>query len=142
MRARAFGAVVFDAQGRVLLREPTGHYDRYVWTFAKGRPDPGETPEQCALRELREEAGVEGTIEAQLEGSFAGGTTDNRYFLVELTHDHGDFDRDETQSVRWATFDEAEGLICQTTNPAGQTRDLAVLRAAREALAALGRRYR
>lgn len=29
------------------------------WDFPKGHPEPGETPEQAALRELREETGVE-----------------------------------------------------------------------------------
>ncbi len=30
----------------------------YVWTFAKGRPDPGETPEEAAIRETEEETGL------------------------------------------------------------------------------------
>ena len=29
----------------------------YVWTFPKGRPDAGETPERAALREVKEETG-------------------------------------------------------------------------------------
>src|SRR5437879_10429948 len=54
----AYGGVIFDDKGRVLLREPTGHYDRYVWTFSKGRPEPGESPEDTAIRETREETGL------------------------------------------------------------------------------------
>jgi 8-oxo-dGTP pyrophosphatase MutT (NUDIX family) len=30
------------------------------WVFPKGHIEPGESPEQAALREVREEAGVEG----------------------------------------------------------------------------------
>ncbi|WP_153117681.1 NUDIX domain-containing protein [Rhodocyclus tenuis] len=55
----------------------------YVWSFAKGRPDPGETPEQTALRETREETGVEATIVCPIPGEFVGGTTINRYFLMQ-----------------------------------------------------------
>jgi hypothetical protein len=40
-----------DAAGRILLREPSGHFDGYVWRFRKGRPEGGETPEETALRE-------------------------------------------------------------------------------------------
>jgi 8-oxo-dGTP pyrophosphatase MutT (NUDIX family) len=43
---------------RVLLRRPRGDFDGYVWTFPKGRPEPGETPELAALREVKEETGA------------------------------------------------------------------------------------
>lgn len=33
----SFGGVLFDDQGRVLLRRPANEFDGYVWTFAKGR---------------------------------------------------------------------------------------------------------
>ena len=39
--ASAFGGVVIDAKGRVLLRRPKGDFDGYVWTFPKGQPDLG-----------------------------------------------------------------------------------------------------
>ncbi|MGH9919477.1 MAG: hypothetical protein ACRD6W_11505, partial [Nitrososphaerales archaeon] len=34
-----YGGVVFNLAGAVLLREPKNHFDDYVWTFPKGRPD-------------------------------------------------------------------------------------------------------
>ena len=52
--ADAYGGVLIDPSGRVLLREPTGHFGGYAWTYAKGRPDPGESPSDAALREGRE----------------------------------------------------------------------------------------
>ena len=48
-KADAYGGVLIDDAGRILLREPTDHFGGYVWTFAKGRIDKGETPEQAAL---------------------------------------------------------------------------------------------
>ena len=55
------GAVIVaavDADGQVLLvREYAAGVERYELGLPKGLIDPGETPEQAALRELREETG-------------------------------------------------------------------------------------
>jgi 8-oxo-dGTP pyrophosphatase MutT (NUDIX family) len=126
---QACGGVVIDAQGRVLLREPTNHYDGYVWTFPKGRPDPGETPEACALRETQEETGIHARIVRSIPGTFQGGTTSNTFFLMAPVEDTGKFDW-ETSSIQWATPDEARALVALTTNATGRLRDLAVLEAA------------
>ncbi len=126
---KAFGGVVIDDRGRVLLREPSNHYDGYVWTFAKGRPDPGERPEQAALREVEEETGIKAKVICTIPGSFPGSTTDNSYFLMAPVEDTKHF-QDETQSVRWVTQGEAEQLIAQTKNHAGRERDLKLLKAA------------
>lgn len=37
--------------------------DRDVWGIPKGHVDPGETHEQCAIRETREESGLEVELE-------------------------------------------------------------------------------
>ena len=133
-RKMSYGAVVVDeAHARVLLREPTNHWDNYVWTFAKGRLDPGETPEVCALREVREELGITARIIGQVPGIFAGGTGDNEYFIAEYEADAGQPDN-ETHQVRWVTWDEAPALIKLTTNHKGQKRDLEVLALARKGL--------
>jgi 8-oxo-dGTP pyrophosphatase MutT (NUDIX family) len=133
----AYGGVVIDAENRVLLREPSKHFDGYVWTFPKGRPDKGkvETPEEIALREVEEETGYKAAITGALPGCFEGGTTMNSFFLMAPVGNPGKFDK-ETASIRWATFDEAAGLIAQTTNAKGRKRDLAVLAAVRKALGA------
>lgn len=128
----AYGGVVMDPSGRVLLREPTGHYGRYVWTFPKGKSDPGETPEQTALREVLEETGCLARVVAPITGKFAGDTSVNRYFLM-VESDPGtplgphDW---ETAQVRWASHEEARELIGFTPNVNGRARDLAILDAA------------
>ena len=134
--ALAFGGVVVDPVGRVLLREVKNHFDGYVWTFAKGRPNDGESPRETALREVIEETGVCGRILAPIPGDFLGGTTANRYFLMiaderesRLSPNHP-----ETSQVRWVDVGEARDLLGLTTNPAGRTRDLAVLDAALDCL--------
>jgi 8-oxo-dGTP pyrophosphatase MutT (NUDIX family) len=125
----AYGGVVIDGEGRVLLREPRGHYDGYVWTFPKGRPNDGETPEAAALREVQEESGVLVEIVKRIPGSFEGGTTENVYFLMRPLAETGRFDK-ETLAVRWATREEAQQLIQKTSNSKGRKRDLEVLKAA------------
>lgn len=125
----AYGGVIFDDEGRVLLREPKNHYDGYVWTFPKGRPNPGEGPEEAALREVFEESGVTAEIVGQVPGSFMGGITENFYYLMRLVTTGHPLD-DETAQVRWATHEEAKALIAKTTNATGRKRDLRVLEAA------------
>lgn len=131
----AYGGVVFDEHGNILMREQHGHYDGYVWTFPKGRPNPVETPEQTALRETLEETGAAAQIVTPIPGEYAGGTTINRYFVMLAPIGSGGLPEDdpETVSVRWVTPSEAKTLIDQTTNPKGHRRDTAVLAAALEA---------
>lgn len=129
LKGVAYGGVVFRADGRLLLREPKNHYDNYVWTFPKGKAERGESEQQAALREVQEEGGVEAKIVGRIPGEFQGGTSKCIYFLMTMEREVG-FDEDETQSTAWVTPQEAAKRIQQTTNPIGQKRDLAVLKAA------------
>lgn len=53
------GGIVFDDKGQVLV---TQHSQNKHWSFPKGLIDPGQTTEQAAIREVREEGGVEAEI--------------------------------------------------------------------------------
>lgn len=123
----AFGGLLIDDQQRVLLRRPTGDFDGYKWTFPKGRPGPGESAEQAALREVREETGYSAEITGRLSHCFAGGTTMTEYFLMAPKGQPGEFDEEETAEIKWATLADAEHLIAQTANAVGKKRDLAIL---------------
>lgn len=126
---KAYGGVVIDETGRVLLREPAGHYKGQVWTFAKGKPQLGEQPEQTALREVLEETGVRAQIWLKIPGSFDGARTSNEYFLMEPLEDTGSFDA-ETTAVCWVSKPEAQALISLTTTPGRRRRDLRILKLA------------
>jgi 8-oxo-dGTP diphosphatase len=48
-----------DADNRVLIsKRPEGKALAGLWEFPGGKLEPGETPEDCLIRELREELGV------------------------------------------------------------------------------------
>jgi 8-oxo-dGTP diphosphatase len=50
---------LIDEDGRVLLAQrPEGKHLAGYWEFPGGKLGPGETPEACLVRELREELGV------------------------------------------------------------------------------------
>ena len=131
-KAVAYGGVVIDPNGYVLMREVKNHFDGYVWTFAKGRQDKGESPRQTAQREVREEMGIDATILSAIPGEFAGGTTINRFFLMLTDRGTPDltFGNRETERLIWATAEESKRLIAQSTNTKGRQRDLAILQAA------------
>ena len=89
-----------------------------TWTLPKGTPNPGETREETALREVREETGLEVRITDALESIeywfIQRGTRIHKtvhYFLMEPVG--GDLDRHdhEFDQVRWVRFDEAAGLL-------------------------------
>jgi 8-oxo-dGTP pyrophosphatase MutT (NUDIX family) len=61
------GGLVVDDQGQVLLIRARDLRNQPVWTLPKGALMPGETSEQAALREVREETGYECQVVGMLE---------------------------------------------------------------------------
>jgi 8-oxo-dGTP pyrophosphatase MutT (NUDIX family) len=63
----AGGVLVRTVRGRPMLAaiRPRGKPEG-MWTLPKGGIDPGESPEQAAVREVREETGVDGRIVEKL----------------------------------------------------------------------------
>jgi 8-oxo-dGTP pyrophosphatase MutT (NUDIX family) len=129
-KADAYGGILLTRDGKVLLREPTNHFDGYVWTFAKGKPGAGNSPEETALREVEEECGYVTEIVDVLPGIYKSGLSSNAYFVMRHHGSQKAFDW-ETWGTRWVSFEEAERLINETTNPKGKQRDLEVLVAAK-----------
>lgn len=132
-RAVSYGGVVFDGKGNVLLRQPVGQFDGYVWTFAKGKARRGETAVAAAQREVHEETGVPVRIVGKIPGRFRGGTGWAEYFIMEPDGPTGLFDPAETAAVRWVSVRDAPALLRETRNAVGRDRDLAVLNAAVDA---------
>lgn len=56
-------AVISDARGRILLARRTEGRDLAGrWEFPGGKQEPGESPEDALVRELREELGIEARV--------------------------------------------------------------------------------
>jgi 8-oxo-dGTP pyrophosphatase MutT (NUDIX family) len=133
--ARLRTAAATSAGGIVVRKEQEGpslvvgmrrrDRDLATWTLPKGTPDPGETVEETAIREVTEETGLEVRIVAPLpsiEYTFVlSGTRIHKtvhYFLMEpvggdLSHHDREFER-----VRWVSFQEAPELLTFPTERA------------------------
>jgi 8-oxo-dGTP pyrophosphatase MutT (NUDIX family) len=121
----AGGVVVRTIRGRPMFAaiRPRGK-DR-VWALPKGNIDPGESPAETAVREVREETGVEGRVIEKLgdvryvyNASWKGG---ERVFKVVsfflLRAGRGRIDeideamRAEVSEARWLPLEEASRLL-------------------------------
>ena len=60
--APATAVLLFNERSELLLVERTQEPGRGKWCLPGGFQELGETPEQCALRELREETGLSGRV--------------------------------------------------------------------------------
>jgi 8-oxo-dGTP pyrophosphatase MutT (NUDIX family) len=79
--------------------------------FPKGHIEPGESPEEAAVRELREEGGIEGEVVSHAgpsEYRSNGKTIHVEYFLCSYVKTVG---TDEPRSPRWCSVDEALNLL-------------------------------
>jgi 8-oxo-dGTP diphosphatase len=103
----AGGLVVRD--GRVLLV----HRDRYDdWSLPKGKLEAGETWEAAALREVREEVGLDCELGESLGSTFYepdGVPKEVRWWRMSAEGDAAV--SDEVDAVRWATPGEARELL-------------------------------
>jgi 8-oxo-dGTP pyrophosphatase MutT (NUDIX family) len=120
----AGGVLVKVIRGRPMLAaiRPRGKREG-LWALPKGKIDPGERPEETAVREVREETGVEGALVEKLGDvrytyTRRGGT---RVFKVVsfylLRAGRGRIDeideqmRVEVDEARWLPLEEATRLL-------------------------------
>ena len=121
-RATSAGGVVHrtvDGRLQIILlhrRSPR------LWALPKGTPDSGETTEETALRETREETGLEVEIEAPLRSIryyFVRGTTrfhkTVHFFLMRPTGGALEDHDAEFDEVRWLDLAEALALMSHAT---------------------------
>jgi len=105
--------------------------DPSAWIFPKGHIEPGETARATAVRETREEAGVQGDALVEIgdpqEFEWLGRWYRVQYFLIRMTSES---DETDGREKAWFSFDEALDRISFTS-----ARDL--LRQARKKIEAL-----
>jgi 8-oxo-dGTP pyrophosphatase MutT (NUDIX family) len=120
----AGGVLVKTIRGRPMVAaiRPGGKPDG-VWALPKGNLDPGERPEETALREVREETGVEGRLVEKLGDvkytyTRGGGVRVFKivsFYLLRAGRGRlGEIDewmRIEVAEARWLPLDEAPRLL-------------------------------
>jgi len=121
----AGGVLVRTIRGRPMVAAIRPNGRNRVWALPKGRIDEGETAAETAVREVREETGVEGRVVEKLgdvryvyTASWKGG---DRIFKVVsfflLRAGRGRIDaiyeamRIEVAEARWLPLDEAPQLL-------------------------------
>lgn len=119
---RSAGGVAFRETGggleiAIILTNP-----ELRWQLPKGMIDPGETAEQSALREVREEAGIEAEIVAPIDRTEYWFVAERRgvrsrfhkyvdwFAMGYLSGDVADHDH-EVAEARWVTVDEALKML-------------------------------
>ena len=93
-----------------------------LWALPKGTPDAGETSAETAVRETREETGLEVEIEVPLESIsyyfVRGRTRFNKtvhFFLMRPVGGSTDDHDHEFDEVRWVQLEEALELLTHAT---------------------------
>jgi 8-oxo-dGTP pyrophosphatase MutT (NUDIX family) len=111
------------AAGGVIVRQGTGgelevllihRPHREDWTFPKGKLEPGETDEACALREVEEETGLRCALGDELPTvahvDHKGRRKVVRYWVMwPVAGEAGP--RNEVDAVRWLTVAEAGHML-------------------------------
>jgi 8-oxo-dGTP diphosphatase len=76
---------LIDADGRVLIAQrPQGKSMAGLWEFPGGKIEPGERPEQCLIRELKEELGIAVKEECLAPLTFASHSYPDFHLLMPL----------------------------------------------------------
>ena len=112
---RAAGGIVWRTASSGEVEVLVVHRPKYDdWTFPKGKNEPGEDDEACAIREVEEETGFRCTLGPELTSTSyvdrKGRPKEVRYWV--MTVENGEFAAsDEVDELRWVTENQARWLL-------------------------------
>lgn len=113
------GGCLLNDEGQVLLQK---RGDSGLWGFPGGAIELGESPEAAAIREVREETGLEVTVGSLIgvytdcQMSYPNGDQAHSICLAyELRQTGGTLGSDdpETAALRWFSLKEKPALFCR-----------------------------
>ncbi len=113
VRHPAAAAIVpVDASGRVcLVRQYRLGVEDFLWEIPAGKLDAGESPDVAAIRELREETGVNAarwtSLGRYLPAPAILTEVIHLYLAEDLRIGESSPDEDEEFEIRWVALDEA-----------------------------------
>lgn len=102
----AAGLIIKESKVLVARRKAGLHMAGF-WEFPGGKIEANETPEQCLIRELKEELGIEVKI-----GPFIGQNTHHysdktvRLMAFQVEHVSGEFELTEHDELKWLNYAE------------------------------------
>jgi 8-oxo-dGTP diphosphatase len=110
-------AAILEKDGKILLaRRRKGDRQERKWEFPGGKIEPGETPEACLARELREEFGIEAEVLDYVGASvyeYGHGAIDLRAYRAR--HVSGEFSINSHEEIAWV---KREDLLSYDLSPA------------------------
>jgi|TARA_R110000824_G_scaffold89320_5_gene219059 SPP1 gp7 family putative phage head morphogenesis protein len=126
-KKKSYGGILFNDEGKILLRKPKDQFDGYAWTFAKGGQEKGDSIVSTAVKEVAEETGHKGQVIGIINEGFESDASESHFFVMTSKGvDLKKMDK-ETELTKWVSKDEALALINETTNVSGKARDLSIL---------------
>ena len=103
MKPLVVTAAVIEKDGKVLIaKRKKGWRFAGKWEFPGGKIEPGETPEECLRRELREELGIETEIGDFLcSSTYAYSHATVELLVYRAIHTAGEYTLYDHQEIRW-----------------------------------------
>ena len=109
---KSCGAIVINKNNKILLV----HHNAGHWDFPKGHIENGETEEQTAIREVKEETNIDIIINNKYRYTTSYSPKENVmkevvYFLAQNVDEDKKPQLEEVSEVKWFTLEEAMNTI-------------------------------
>jgi len=113
---KSCGAIVYRHHRNRILILLIKHIKGGHWAFPKGHIEDNETEEETALREVKEETGIDVIIEPNFKESICYNPKKDIkkevvYFLANAKHNNVKMQQEEISDVKWVEIDKCFELL-------------------------------